>query len=115
MNNQLLSDCAVQRVCDYLPVPIGMFEISGNNPGCDSPEAVEDACLKISVDEFVGNREISISPNPVFNNAFLSLNNHSKSSVEVCFYNTIGICLKSGHFNVEQADEQSYNPGLASL
>jgi len=63
-SNNSLSTCAVESICDYLKSPGGDVNISGNAPGCNSPEEVEAAC-PISVDEngFLEN-QISIYPNP---------------------------------------------------
>ena len=43
-NNNSLSTCEVQSVCDYLAAPNGTIEIHDNAPGCNSPEEVEEAC-----------------------------------------------------------------------
>ena len=37
-NNVLLSDCAVQAICDYLSSPPGRIDIQNNATGCNYPE-----------------------------------------------------------------------------
>ena len=44
----------------------------------------------------------SISPNPVNDNAILTFDLAFSESVEICIYNTIGICLKSLQYQNEQ-------------
>ncbi len=72
--NPMLSTCHVMSICNYLSAPNGDTEISNNASGCNTPEEVEEACLEISLNEFYGNNEISIFPNPTNDLAFLSLN-----------------------------------------
>jgi hypothetical protein len=63
--NNLLSNCDVQSICDYLAAPNGTIEIEGNAPGCNSPEEVQAACDSItSVKEIKQRNKISILPNP---------------------------------------------------
>ncbi|MCB2222372.1 MAG: metallophosphoesterase [Bacteroidetes bacterium] len=113
--NSSLSACAVQSICDYIAIPGSNVDVYDNAPGCNTIEEVEEACLEISVDEFVGNSEISISPNPIDDLAFLSLNIQSKNSVEICIYNTTGSCLKSWQFQDQQAGQKEFVIDLKDL
>ena len=58
---------------------------------------------------------LSISPNPVNDQAFLSLNIQSKSPVELCIYNTTGICLKNWQFTVLQTGQEDLMLDLKDL
>jgi hypothetical protein len=67
MNNESLSACAVQSICDYLASPNGIVEISANASGCATVTEVEEACETLDVKESsVGSRQSSVSvyPNP---------------------------------------------------
>ncbi|MBE0637853.1 MAG: T9SS type A sorting domain-containing protein [Bacteroidales bacterium] len=62
-DNQLLSTCEVQSVCDYLASPNGTVSIFSNAPGCNNQNQVLEACL-IPVEEIAGETGIRIIPNP---------------------------------------------------
>ena len=62
--NESLSTCEVQSICDYLVSPNGTIEIQNNAPGCNSPEEVEEACEALSVNEVNFLDKISVNPNP---------------------------------------------------
>ncbi len=42
--NNILSDCDVQSICEYLASPNGTIEIHDNATGCNSQEEVQEAC-----------------------------------------------------------------------
>ncbi len=62
--NDLLEDCEIQSICDYLANPNGTVEIHHNASGCDSQWQVEEECL-VEVEE-VGSQQSAVSsyPNP---------------------------------------------------
>jgi hypothetical protein len=62
-DNQLLSTCEVQSVCDYLASPNGTVSIFSNAPGCNNQNQVLEACL-IPVEEVDGVSGILVIPNP---------------------------------------------------
>ncbi len=43
-NNQTLSSCNVQNICNYLVSPIGVINIYSNAPGCNNPPEVANSC-----------------------------------------------------------------------
>ena len=43
-DNENLSSCDVQSVCDYLASPNSSVSILWNAPGCNSQQEVEEAC-----------------------------------------------------------------------
>ncbi|MEI6681324.1 MAG: T9SS type A sorting domain-containing protein [Bacteroidota bacterium] len=63
-NNDVLSQCEVQSVCDFLSAPAGNVYIANNATGCNSPEEVEEACILISSGSVSSNSGLSIHPNP---------------------------------------------------
>jgi hypothetical protein len=114
--NEQLSTCEVQSICNYLVSPNGNIIIQDNAPGCNSQQQVADACDSLtSVNNEIIKTGLSILPNPVSGLAVLGLNIHSKSSVEVCIYNTTGICLKSWQFQNQQPGEKEYQIDLKNL
>lgn len=62
--NNKLSDCAVQSICDYLVSPNGAVIIENNKTGCDSREEVEEACKILTIDENTLVRNFTVHPNP---------------------------------------------------
>ncbi|MEI7726663.1 MAG: T9SS type A sorting domain-containing protein, partial [Bacteroidota bacterium] len=63
-NNPLLSDCAVQSICEYLANGKGTTHIYGNATGCNSIEEVKDACGITSVENLASESSLTIYPNP---------------------------------------------------
>jgi len=43
-NNNLLSECNIQSICDYLVAPNGTVEIHDNAPGCNNLPEIAQAC-----------------------------------------------------------------------
>lgn len=48
-NNPLLSDCAIQSICDFLALPMRTTNINGNGGACDTRTAIEQACTPLEV------------------------------------------------------------------
>jgi len=46
-NNQTLSSCEVQYICNYLTSPKGVVNIHSNAPGCNNPTEVSKSCGNI--------------------------------------------------------------------
>jgi hypothetical protein len=63
-NNQSLTTCEIQSICDYVVNPPGPLEIHDNAVGCNSPQEVEAACATISVEESKLHPELLVYPNP---------------------------------------------------
>ncbi|MBC8489933.1 MAG: T9SS type A sorting domain-containing protein [Bacteroidetes bacterium] len=107
--NPSLSDCTAESICSYLASPNANVMIENNAPGCNNQQEVEDACDSItSVNNESVEPELSISPNPVNDKAVLSMNLQSKSSVEICIYNTTGICLKTWRYCNVQPGQKDF-------
>lgn len=86
--NQSLSTCEVNSICDYLVNPNGSIEIHDNNIGCNNQEEVEYACT-VTVSEINTELEITIYPNPAKNDLFVS-NKNGIVLNEVTIYNQFG-------------------------
>ena len=62
-NNDLLSNCAVTSVCDYLDIDPNVVEIYNNMSGCNSESEVQTACDNLGIDE-IETVSLNIFPNP---------------------------------------------------
>ncbi|NUO00188.1 MAG: hypothetical protein HUU01_06185 [Saprospiraceae bacterium] len=63
--NELLSDCSVQAVCETLQTPGAYVSISNNNEGCENKPQVIQACLTNTSPGLEILPECVLSPNPV--------------------------------------------------
>ncbi|MCB2222431.1 MAG: T9SS type A sorting domain-containing protein, partial [Bacteroidetes bacterium] len=113
--NTSLSMCAIESICNYIASPNGVILIHDNAPGCNSPEEVDSLCNITGVPKYDPKHDLSISPNPVNKQAVISLNIQTKNSVEICIYNTTGICLKSWQFQDQQAGQKEFMIDLKNL
>jgi acyl-[acyl carrier protein]--UDP-N-acetylglucosamine O-acyltransferase len=114
--NEQLSTCEVQSICNYLVSPNGNILIQNNAPGCNSQQEVAGACDSItSVNNEIKKPDLSILPNPVNNHAVISLNIHTKNSVEIYIYNTTGICIKNWQYPNQQTGQKEYMLDLKDL
>jgi len=65
--NNSLSTCEAQSVCDYLASPNGDIEIHSNAPGCNSPEEVEEACGIVGINRLqAAGFRLQVFPNPSY-------------------------------------------------
>lgn len=88
--NPLLSECAINSICNYLSSPNGEIEIESNNTGCNSQEEVEEACLTGENTQTVKESEISIYPNPFSTKATFSYTLQQPSTVNITIFNHLG-------------------------
>ena len=88
-DNNSLSTCEVQSVCDYLASPNGGISIHDNDSGCNSQAEVEAACEAGWVPNINFESEFSIYPNPAKKEIFISSKNGAIIK-EVNIYNQIG-------------------------
>jgi len=89
-NNPLLSECAVESICDYLLSPAGTVEIHDNTVGCNSLEEVEEACETISIWELRAEDNFTITPNPVESITLIQYTLHHNSPVTLKFMDLNG-------------------------
>ncbi len=73
--NPLLSNCAVQSVCDFLNLPNPHVHFNGNLSGCNSEIEVDNACAGLYVNGIKNGNEFSIYPNPASN--IVNIETHS--------------------------------------
>ncbi|MFH1160953.1 MAG: T9SS type A sorting domain-containing protein [bacterium] len=72
-NNNSLSTCAVQSICDYLANPTGTIEIHDNAIGCNSVEEVKDSCAAIGIESLTPESSVTIYPNPASTDITISI------------------------------------------
>lgn len=108
-NNNTLSYCEVQSVCDYLPGHNSTVYIHVNTSGCNSQMEVEKNCMFLHRDEMNAEEGISIFPNPA--NTSITIN--SKTIVdEVIIYNQTGQRVLQEAFEGLVVDISELNSGM---
>lgn len=80
-NNQLLKECAVQSICDYLADPAAFIVISDNDNGCNSIMEVNQECLSALEDGIGKYNSVYIYPNPATHS--FTLHNESAINGEI--------------------------------
>jgi len=89
INNQNLSQCAVNSFCEFLTTPTGEIEIFGNAYGCESQQQVIEACVAVDINEINTNIKFSIYPNPA--SSMLFIKNENRLPIEeISIYNQLG-------------------------
>ncbi len=88
-DNDLLSECDIENICEYLTTSNGYIEIAANAPGCNNQEQVEEACDEAGILDFNTKNAIAIYPNPTNNEIFIESKNSIKIR-EVNIYNQVG-------------------------
>jgi len=81
-NNDALSICEIQSICNYLASPNGTIEIYDNAVGCNSQQELEEACDALSGIEIFAAENYSIYPNPV--NDMATFSSEDIISFELC-------------------------------
>jgi hypothetical protein len=92
INNDSLSTCAVQSICDYLASPNGTFEIHDNAPGCNSEEEVKEACNLTGVESSVSSQQSAVTcfPNPTGGMVNLQFTVYNLQSISLKIYDVHG-------------------------
>jgi len=93
IQNDVLTDCAIQPVCEYLAIPGGTVEIHDNSTGCNSQEEVQTACDTLGVNELpVQHSEFSVmcSPNPFQSLTSLTYELPKATMVRLTLFNSQG-------------------------
>ena len=109
--NDNLSTCEVQSICDYLVNPSGTIIISNNNTGCNTQAEVETACENASIEELISNEMFEIFPNPANNR--LTINNNKNLKInEINIFNQFGENLYNVKSNHESIDISRMDKGI---
>lgn len=87
--NDLLLECAVKSICDYIANPNGEVNIENNAPGCNSREEVEAACL-VGLENIIQENKFSIFPNPSSSSFTFQFSLENKELVKLTVLNNLG-------------------------
>lgn len=88
-DNENLSECDVESICDYLASPTGSIFIQENAPGCNYELEVREACEVGLPEEQFREDNLTISPNPATNRINIVLPITS-STQQISIYNMNG-------------------------
>ena len=90
--NKILSDCAIESICNYLAGLNTVARIFGNDPGCNSREEVQEECMMVHVGEQAGNDENNglVYPNPACNNLHITWQAENNGLITITIYNHLG-------------------------
>jgi hypothetical protein len=89
-NNNSLSVCEIQSICEYLASPIGETNISGNDTGCNSKEEVETICWHGVPSVSSQQSPVSIYPNPTDGIVDLQFTVYNLQSISLKVYDVHG-------------------------
>ncbi len=107
--NQHLSTCDVQSICDYLSNPNSYVEIHDNDTGCNNQEEVEEACL-VGIHNTITNSRIKIYPNPATIDFYISVN--ALKTIEIDVYNLFGQVVLTNLKPDSKIDVSSLKAGI---
>ncbi|MCK9400608.1 MAG: T9SS type A sorting domain-containing protein [Bacteroidales bacterium] len=88
-HNNILSNCNVQSVCDYLADPGGFIEIIDNDTGCNSQEEVELAC-GVGLKENFTSDYCTVYPNPFTGQTTFNIRLQEPADVKLLVCNNFG-------------------------
>lgn len=114
-NNDSLSTCNVQSVCDFLNSPNGIINIYNNAPGCNSFYEVEEACNGVSVEEINFAEKFFILPNPCSASANLQFVIRESGLVNCELFDVSGVQIKQLINEVNQPGSYEIKIDLSDL
>lgn len=113
-NNNSLSSCAVQSICNFLASPNGTIEIRDNASGCNSPEEVEYACL-VDVENYPKQNHVSIYPNPLTEKLIVEFDAPPKEVGSIVLINSYGAIIKTHKVNTEFSEGRKLSFNVKDL
>jgi hypothetical protein len=103
-DNNSLSDCHIESICEYLAGSNGTIEIHDNAPGCNSQGQVEGICIFLAMGDVNAPENYSIYPNPVVD--ILTFSSADITTIEI--YNMIGALIARRNTNkIDMSDLHS--------
>ncbi|RLD72778.1 MAG: hypothetical protein DRJ10_18460 [Bacteroidetes bacterium] len=88
-HNNLLTECDVKSICEYLSSPSSDADIFNNTTGCNSQYEVEEACLVFIGDETVS-PQVKVYPNPFNTITTFEYTLQQPSTVQITIFNYLG-------------------------
>lgn len=111
INNNNLSTCEIQSICDYLSNPYGTVEIHGNKAGCNSQQEIEEACLNLGLKDRYHTNKFALFPNPAYRE-FCILTPSNWITQEINIYNYVGQQIKSFVGQINQVSVSTLQSGI---
>ena len=113
-DNNLLSTCEVESVCNYLANPGGFINIHDNAPGCNSQEEVEEACT-VGIPEQQSASQLSAFPNPFTTSTTIEYELTEPSQVQLTIYNAMGETIHVATEGIKPQGKHTYEWSAESL
>jgi hypothetical protein len=110
-DNNSLSSCAIEFICDLLSDSTTTYGISNNKEGCNTSDEVKTSCDALSIEVFISYNKISVYPNPTSKAIYIS-NPNSEAIYEINIYNQSGKKLIHEKFQDQRIDVSSFRSGL---
>jgi hypothetical protein len=108
-DNNSLSSCELESICEYLVTPNGTVEIHDNAAGCNSQEEVEEICtFYVNESSIINN--LGIYPNPASQELNLSIEQFTID--EVVIYTLTGQSVLAIRPKREAIDISTLQPGM---
>ena len=105
--NDVLSTCEVQSICDYLVAPYSTIVIHDNAPGCNNPEEVQQACDSITgVEVTYKTSSFEIYPSPVYDFATLQFQSNEACNGVIEIFNATGVRIQSRQIKMDKPGQQ---------
>jgi len=106
LGNDLLAECEVKSICDYLDIPDGHIEIYSNADGCKNQTEVEDACTALNIDEIRILNNVTKGPTPFATSTTFSYELKQPEKVSLSIYNHLGQLIYQTQENQSQGKQQ---------
>jgi len=89
IDNNSLTTCEVQSICNIIDNPEIEKYIENNAPGCNSREEVEAACL-VGLENIIQENKLSLYPNPSSSHFTIQFSLENKEQVKLIVLNNLG-------------------------
>lgn len=109
--NDLLTECDVTSICNYLVSPGGSVNIGDNGIGCDSQEEILEACFSITNELVDFENKIEVYPNPV-KNIVRFRSKDQKPITELTIYDQMGQKVIQTQGIIEKIDISEFQDGI---
>lgn len=87
--NNILSECEVKSVCDFIANESGILTAYSNSPGCNNPDEIEEACTS-GISETNTFSNFASHPNPFNTSTTIEYHLNHSSEVTISIFNHLG-------------------------